>query len=176
MERPSRVGILAGFGSAGLVISALLWPAPQDNGIVSKRSTHSVDETVKRLETLLESKGIKLFAVVDHSGEAERAGLKMPATKLVIFGNPKAGTPLMLAAPSIALDLPLKVLVSEDAGGTVWVADQAAGLLRIAPNGRLERTPWSALGRSDFATTMAADRTHGGVWLGFWDGGIGRFQ
>jgi uncharacterized protein (DUF302 family) len=91
-------------------------------GIVSIPSNHSVDETVDRLKNSLQSKGITLFAVIDHSGEAEKVGMKMPATKLVIFGNPKGGTPLMLAAPSIAIDLPLKILVSEDAQGKVWVS------------------------------------------------------
>ncbi len=92
------------------------------NGVVSVRSGHSVNETVARLEQALEAKAIKIFAVVDHSGEAEKAGLHMPNTKLVIFGNPKAGTPLMLAAPSVAIDLPLKVLVWEDNEARVWVS------------------------------------------------------
>lgn len=89
------------------------------DGIKSVPSAHSVDETVGRLKTILETKGVTLFAVVDHSGEAEKAGMKMPPTKLLIFGNPVAGTPLMLAAPSVAIDLPLKVLVAEDATGRV---------------------------------------------------------
>ena len=89
------------------------------NGITSLPSVHSVDETVERLKTMLEAKGVTLFALVDHSGEAEKAGMKMPRTKLLIFGNPVAGTPLMLATPSIAIDLPLKILVAEDTGGRV---------------------------------------------------------
>src|SRR5580704_5820647 len=88
-----------------------------DNGIFDKPSAHSVDETVERLKSILLAKGVTLFALVDHSGEAEKAGMKMPPTKLLIFGNPKAGTPLMLAAPSTAIDLPLKILVWEDAQG-----------------------------------------------------------
>jgi uncharacterized protein (DUF302 family) len=89
-------------------------------GIQTLVSHHSVDETVTRLQTLLQQKGIKLFCLVDHSGEAEAAGLAMRPTKLLIFGNPKAGTPLMLAAPSTALDLPLKVLVAQtEAGDTL---------------------------------------------------------
>jgi uncharacterized protein (DUF302 family) len=91
------------------------------NGIVRIPSRHSFDETVSRLQAVLASKGVKLFALVDHGGEAERVGLHMPPTKLLIFGNPKAGTPLMLASPSIALDLPLKILISEDAEGKVWL-------------------------------------------------------
>lgn len=96
--------------------------APPLEGLVSVASAHSVDETVERLQGLLAAKGIKLFALVDHSGEARRAGLSMPTTKLLIFGNPKAGTPLMLAAPMIALDLPLKLLVAEDSQGNVWIS------------------------------------------------------
>ncbi|HTA71726.1 MAG TPA: DUF302 domain-containing protein [Bryobacteraceae bacterium] len=91
-------------------------------GIVSIPSNHSVDQTVEKLQGILQAKGVKLFALVDHSGEAEKAGLKMLPTKLLIFGNPKAGTPLMIASPSIAIDLPLKILVSEDKSGKVWVA------------------------------------------------------
>src|SRR5499433_1596083 len=91
-------------------------------GIVDIPSNHSVDETVKKIEGILDAKGVTLFALVDHSGEAEKAGIKMRPTKLLIFGNPKAGTPLMLAAPSIAIDLPLKILVWEDGQGKVWVS------------------------------------------------------
>jgi len=93
-----------------------------ENGIITLASHQSVDQTVQKLEEILAAKGVKLFALIDHSGEAEKAGLKMQATKLLIFGNPKAGTPLMIAAPSIAIDLPLKVLVWEDADGKVWVS------------------------------------------------------
>lgn len=91
-------------------------------GLVSIPSNHSVDETLDRFKKLLESKGITLFTVVDHSGEAAKAGLTMPPTKLAIFGNPKAGTPLMLAAPSSAIDLPLKVLIWEDGQGKIWLS------------------------------------------------------
>jgi uncharacterized protein (DUF302 family) len=93
-----------------------------DNGIVTQPSNHSVDETVGKLKAVLQAKGVTLFALVDHSGEAEKAGMKMPPTKLLIFGSPKAGTPVMLAAPSSAIDLPLKILVSEDAAGKVWLS------------------------------------------------------
>jgi uncharacterized protein (DUF302 family) len=81
-----------------------------------------VDETVQRLKNILVERGLQLFVLVDHSGEAERVGLKMPPTKLLIFGSPTGGTPVMLAAPSIAIDLPLKALVSEDEAGKVWVS------------------------------------------------------
>ena len=92
------------------------------NGIISKPSKYSVPETLHRLETILASKSVKVFAVVDHSGEAEKAGLKMPPTQLLIFGNPKGGTPVMLAAPTAAIDLPLKALAWEDASGKVWLS------------------------------------------------------
>ncbi len=91
-------------------------------GIVDKPSNHSVEETVDRLKNLLQSKGVTLFALVDHSGEAEKIGMRMPPTKLLIFGNPKAGTPLMLAVPSIAIDLPLKILVWEDEHKKTWLS------------------------------------------------------
>lgn len=91
-------------------------------GIIDKPSNHSVDQTVANLKDILQSKGIKLFALVDHSGEAEKVGIKMRPTKLLIFGSPEAGTPLMLAAPSVAIDLPLKILVWQDDQGKVWVS------------------------------------------------------
>jgi uncharacterized protein (DUF302 family)/uncharacterized membrane protein YidH (DUF202 family) len=95
------------------------------NGIVTIPSHQSVDQTVQKLEGILQSKGVKLFSLVDHSGEAEKAGMQMRPTKLLIFGNPKAGTPLMIASPSIAIDLPMKVLVWEDAAGKVWISYNA---------------------------------------------------
>jgi uncharacterized protein (DUF302 family) len=91
-------------------------------GLISKPSPDSVPETIQRLCALLKSKGVAIFALIDHSGEAEKAGLKMRPTQLLIFGNPKGGTPLMLAAPSTAIDLPLKALVWEDADGKVWLS------------------------------------------------------
>lgn len=105
-----------------------------ENGIVSVRSRHSVDETVQALEKTLQAKGVKLFALVDHSGEAQKAGMQMRPTKLAIFGSPKAGTPLMLAAPSIAIDLPLKILVAEDADGNVWVSYNSPSYLQNRHN------------------------------------------
>src|SRR5579872_2778415 len=94
----------------------------QQEGIVTKPSKHSVEQTVARLKDILHSKGITLFALIDHSGEAEKVGMKMLPTKLLIFGSPKGGTPLMLAAPSVAIDLPLKILVWEDSQGKVWLS------------------------------------------------------
>lgn len=106
----------------------------QDKGLINKLSNHSVDDTVEKLKQILEAKGVTLFALVDHSGEAEKAGMKMRPTKLLIFGSPKAGTPVMLAAPSIALDLPLKILVAEDEQGKVWISYNSAEYLRDRHN------------------------------------------
>lgn len=91
-------------------------------GIVTSQSRYTFEETIAKLESLLKEKGIKLFTIIDHSGEAASAGLTMPSTKVIVFGNPKGGTPLMLAAPSAAIDLPLKILVAEDARGKVWLS------------------------------------------------------
>ena len=108
-----NLGVLLA-GLALLPATATVAPTTDKNGIVSIPSNHSVDETVDKLKNLLEAKGITLFVVIDHSGEAAKVGMKMPNTKLLMFGNPKGATPLMLAAPSIAIDLPLKILVAED--------------------------------------------------------------
>ena len=102
----------------------------QDRGIIDTPSNHSVDQTVEKLKGILQAKGVALFALVDHGGEAEKAGMKMRPTKLLIFGSPKAGTPLMLAAPSIAIDLPLKILVWEDGQGKVWVSYNSPAYLQ----------------------------------------------
>jgi uncharacterized protein (DUF302 family) len=99
-------------------------------GIVDTPSSHPVEQTVEKLKSILEAKGVTLFALVDHSGEAEKVGMKMPPTKLLIFGSPRAGTPLMLAAPSIAIDLPLKILVWQDQEGKVWVSYNSPDYLR----------------------------------------------
>lgn len=102
----------------------------KSEGIVTLPSNHSVDQTVDRLKKLLEAKGVTLFALVDHSGEAQKAGMTMPSTKLLIFGSPRAGTPVMLAAPSIAIDLPLKILVWENNSGEVWVSYNSPAFLQ----------------------------------------------
>jgi len=91
-------------------------------GIITIPTAHTVDQTVEKLKSLLQAKSVTLFAVIDHSGEAQKAGLQMPPTKLLIFGNPKGGTPLMLAAPSAAIDLPLKILVAESSDGSVSIS------------------------------------------------------
>jgi uncharacterized protein (DUF302 family) len=105
--------------------------AKQDSatGVVTIPSGHSVDQTVDRLKSALAAKGVTVFALIDHSGEAEKAGLKLRPTKLLIFGNPKAGTPLMVASPTIAIDLPLKILVWQDDSGKVWLSYNAPAWL-----------------------------------------------
>jgi uncharacterized protein (DUF302 family) len=111
-------------------------------GIQTLVSRYTVDQTVARLQTLLQQKGVKLFCLVDHSGEAAAVGLAMRPTKLLIFGSPKAGTPLMLAAPSTALDLPLKILVSQtEAGETllswndpIWLQERHGFPQELAAN------------------------------------------
>ena len=108
--------------------------ATSESGIVRIASKHTVDETVEKLRGILQAKGVMLFALVDHSGEAAKVGLPMPPTKLLIFGNPKAGTPLMLASPSVAIDLPLKILVSEDGEGRVWISYSSSAYLQARHN------------------------------------------
>ena len=114
----------------GAPIRAIAKTVSVENGIVTRPCLQTVDQTVQKLEAALRAKGVKLFALIDHSGEAERAGLHMPPTKLLIFGNPKAGTPLMLASPTIAIDLPLKLLVWEDAAGKAWISYNAPEYLQ----------------------------------------------
>jgi uncharacterized protein (DUF302 family) len=104
------------------------------NGIVSLPGHCSVDATVEKLKAILEGKHVRLFAIVDHSGEARKAGMQMPNTKLLIFGNPAGGTPAMLASPTLALDLPLKILVWEDAEGRVWITYNSVEYLRTRHN------------------------------------------
>lgn len=91
-------------------------------GVVTKPSSSSVPRSVRRIEELVKARGMKVFAVIDHSGEAARVGLEMPPAQVVIFGNPAAGTPVMVRAPLVGLDLPLKVLVWEDSQGQVWLS------------------------------------------------------
>jgi len=106
----------------------------KDTGIIDVPSNHSVDETVDRVKAILQARGVTLFALVDHSGEAEKVGMKMRLTKLLIFGSPKAGTPMMLAAPTIAIDLPLKILISEDVQGKVWISYNSPAYLQERHN------------------------------------------
>ena len=100
------------------------------NGLIHTQSPRSVDETLQRLRSALESKGIMIFATIDHNGEAAKVGMEMHPTKVLIFGNPKGGTPVMLAAPTTAIDLPLKALVWEDAQGKVWVTQNSVEYLQ----------------------------------------------
>ncbi|MGA2922012.1 MAG: DUF302 domain-containing protein [Candidatus Sulfotelmatobacter sp.] len=102
----------------------------EGNGLMQVASQRTVDETVQRVESILGERGLQLFALVDHSAEAAKVGMKMRPTKLLIFGSPKGGTPVMVAAPSIAIDLPLKALVSEDETGKVWVSYNAPEYLQ----------------------------------------------
>lgn len=115
--------------TSGIHEETTMAPA-KSRGIIDKPSIHSVEQTVEKLKNTLQSKGVTLFALVDHSGEAEKVGMKMRPTKLLIFGSPKAGTPLMLAAPSVAIDLPLKILVWEDGQGKVWVSYNSPDYLK----------------------------------------------
>ena len=101
-----------------------------DRGIVDIPSRYSVPETLARLQSILKEKGVTVFALIDHSGEAANAGLEMLPTQLLIFGSPKAGTPLMVAAPSVAIDLPLKALAWQDAQGKVWLSYNAPEYLQ----------------------------------------------
>ena len=101
-----------------------------DRGMIDAPSPYSVPETLARLESILKERGVTVFARVDHSGEAERVGLQMRPTQLLIFGSPKGGTPLMVAAPSVAIDLPLKALAWEDERGRVWLSYNAPEYLQ----------------------------------------------
>ncbi|MGB8855647.1 MAG: DUF302 domain-containing protein [Burkholderiales bacterium] len=105
-----------------------------ENGMVVKASKYSVAETVDRFETEAKAKGFMIVARVDHAAAAEKAGMKMPATQLLIFGNPKGGTPLMLASPTTGIDLPLKALAYEDAEGKIWLAYNTADYLKSRHN------------------------------------------
>ena len=105
-----------------------------NNGMVHLSSPYSVPETIKRLDSILQSRGLIVFARIDHSGEAEKVGMKMHPTRVIIFGSPKGGTPVMVASPTLAIDLPLKALLWEDAGGKVWVSYNSAEYLKQRHN------------------------------------------
>ena len=106
----------------------------QDSGMVHLRSPYLVPETINRLDSMLQSRGLTVFARIDHSGEAEKVGMKMHPTQLILFGSPKGGTPVMVASPTLAIDLPLKALVWEDAGGKVWLSYNSAAYLKQRHN------------------------------------------
>lgn len=101
-----------------------------DNGLIHLSSPHTVLETLARLETIVQAKGLTILALIDHSGDAAKVDLKMPPTKLLIFGNAKSGTPLMIASPSVAIDLPLKALVWQDNDGKVWLSYNSPNYLK----------------------------------------------
>ena len=103
---------------------------PSVEGIVTRPSPFSVDETLQRLQEAIRSRKLNLFAHIDHSGEARRVGLKMQEAHVLIFGSPKGGTPLMIASPLLALDLPLKVLVWQGEDDKVWVSSTQAAYLK----------------------------------------------
>jgi uncharacterized protein (DUF302 family) len=125
-----------------------------DNGIVRRPSNYSIDETLSRLQATLAAKAVTVFALIDHSGEAKKVGMAMPPTKLLVFGNPKGGTPLMLAAPSIAIDLPLKILVAEDDQGRVSVSYNSPAYL-----GERHGIPAQLLQNLAFVESLAASVT-----------------
>jgi uncharacterized protein (DUF302 family) len=103
---------------------------PSVEGIVSRPSPFAVGEAVERLRAAIHSRNLTLFAHIDHSGEARRVGLTMQEAHVLIFGNPKGGTPLMIASPLMALDLPLKVLIWQSADSQVWVSTTSTAYLR----------------------------------------------
>jgi uncharacterized protein (DUF302 family) len=100
------------------------------NGILTLPSPYPVDETLDRVEAAARSKGMIIFFRVDHSLEAEKAGLSLRPTQLLIFGNPKTGTPLMVSSPSAAIDLPLKALAWQDSQGKVWLSYNSSDYLK----------------------------------------------
>lgn len=109
-------------------------------GIVTKPSRHSVSDTLGRLENAIRTKGLTIFTLIDHSGEAEKVGFQMQDAKLLLFGSSKAGPPLMIASPLIALDLPLKALVWRDKDGKVWVSYNSVSYLADRYNLQSELT------------------------------------
>ena len=104
------------------------------NGMVHIRSRQSVRDTLQRVESLVQSHGLTVFCRIDHSAEAAKVGLKMRPTQVLIFGSPKGGTPLMVASPTLAIDLPLKALAWEDADGTVWLSYNSPEYLKQRHN------------------------------------------
>jgi len=140
---------------AAALVAALPFTAAAAEGVVTKESRHSVVQTIDRLEALVKSRGITVFARIDHAAGAQTVGLAMKPTQLLIFGHPKAGTPLMLRAPSIALDLPLKAVAWEDAAGKVWVSYNSGAFL--AARHALEADAAKALGAVEGLVSEAAN-------------------
>lgn len=124
-----RDRIMAG-ACCGLLMSfVLVPPSDAESTVITKRSKYSVPDTIDRIEKAVTEKGMKIFARINHAGEAKQAGLEMRPTELLLFGNPKGGTPLMVAKPTTAIDLPMKALAWEDEAGHVWLTYNASGLL-----------------------------------------------
>jgi uncharacterized protein (DUF302 family) len=105
-------------------------PDLPDNGMIHLSSPHSVMETLARLESIVKAKGLSILTRIDHSGDAAKAGLLMRPTQLLIFGNAKAGTPLMVASPTVAIDLPLKALAWQDSDDKVWLSYNSPDYLK----------------------------------------------
>jgi len=149
--KPFLVGVLGVF----LMVSSA---AAADTGLVTKASKYSVTDTVTRLEAVLKSSGMTVFARIDHRAEAEKVGLAMRPSQVIIFGNPKGGTPLMAASPTVAIDLPLKALIWEDASGRVWLSYNAAAYLKTRHNISGKDEAIAALDRAlDALVTRALD-------------------
>jgi uncharacterized protein (DUF302 family) len=121
-------------GFASQILGSTEMSSSPDNGMVHFHSPYSVPETLGRLDSVLQSRGLTVFARIDHSGEAEKVGMKMQPTQLIIFGSPKGGTPVMLASPTLAIDLPLKALVWQDESGKVWLSYNSAEYLKQRHN------------------------------------------
>ncbi len=127
--------LLKGFLCMGLTIAPVLAGTTHaGSNLVTKPSKHSVSETIERIERAVTAKGMQIFVRIDHSGEAKKVGLTMRPTELLIFGNPKGGTALMVAQPTAAIDLPMKALAWEDADGKVWLTYNSPELLQERPN------------------------------------------
>jgi len=106
-------------------------PAHAADTLVTKESHYSVAETIDRIERAVTDKGMLLFARINHADEARKVGLEMPPSELLLFGNPRGGTALMLAAPTVAIDLPMKALAWQDQAGRVWLTYNAPVLLPV---------------------------------------------
>lgn len=132
--------------------------AAEQHGMVRLRSVHSFADTLAKLEAILAEKSIRIFCRIDHSGEAARAGIQMNPTFLLIFGAPEAGTPLMIEAPTLALDLPLKVLISEDDDGAVWITQNSVAYLQSRHAVLSEAAPLDAAIR--LITKAAGSESH----------------
>ena len=142
--------IIVGLCSVLLGLVVLVSRSHADDTLVTKRSHYTVAETIDRIERAVTDKGLLLFARINHADEARRVGLEMPPTELLIFGNPKGGTALMLAAPTVAIDLPMKALAWQDQVGRVWLTYNAPALSPV---------------RHGLAAELAAKLDPVGAWL-----------